>query len=186
MAFSRRGASSGRPIERMARGSSPPTRIPTTTRLRGFAGPTRRRLRRHFSKCCWRVRGEYGSSARYRSTVSIDGTNIDANASKIRLVRGACPRAGRRPDPWDRAQGSADPGLRRGRLWAATIPAMEHAIGLPHTVPADAGFASGGAVAKPGCHCQDPVPTQPHRPTTSARRPSQNPSAASGNPGAGR
>ncbi len=32
------------------------------------------------------------------------GTKIDANASKIRSVRGACPRAGRRPDPWDRAQ----------------------------------------------------------------------------------
>src|SRR5579863_5598054 len=37
-------------------------------------------------------------------TVSIDGTKIDANASRIRSVRGACPRAGRRPDPWDRAQ----------------------------------------------------------------------------------
>src|SRR6185503_13263116 len=37
-------------------------------------------------------------------TVSIDGTKIDADASKVRSVRGACPRAGRRPDPWDRAQ----------------------------------------------------------------------------------
>jgi hypothetical protein len=37
-------------------------------------------------------------------TVSIDGTKIDANASKIRSVGEACPRAGRRPDPWDRAQ----------------------------------------------------------------------------------
>ena len=37
-------------------------------------------------------------------TVSIDGTKIDANASKIRSLRGACPRAGRGPDPWDRAQ----------------------------------------------------------------------------------
>ncbi len=37
-------------------------------------------------------------------TVSIDGTKIDADASKIRSLRGACPRAGRRPDPWDRAQ----------------------------------------------------------------------------------
>ncbi len=37
-------------------------------------------------------------------TVSIDGTKIDANASKIRSLRGACPRAGRMPDPWDRAQ----------------------------------------------------------------------------------
>ncbi len=34
----------------------------------------------------------------------IGGTKIDANASKIRSVRGACPRAGHRPDPWDRAQ----------------------------------------------------------------------------------
>jgi hypothetical protein len=32
------------------------------------------------------------------------GTKIDANASKIRSLRGACPRAGRGPDPWDRAQ----------------------------------------------------------------------------------
>jgi hypothetical protein len=32
------------------------------------------------------------------------GTKIDANASRIRSLRGACPRAGRRPDPWDRAQ----------------------------------------------------------------------------------
>ena len=37
-------------------------------------------------------------------TVSIDGTKIDANASKIRSVRGACPRVGRRPLPWDRAR----------------------------------------------------------------------------------
>jgi transposase len=41
-------------------------------------------------------------------TVSIDGTKIDANASKIRSLRGACPRAGRRPDPWDRAQALRD------------------------------------------------------------------------------
>lgn len=35
-------------------------------------------------------------------------TKIDANASKIRSLRGACPRAGRGPDPWDRAQALRD------------------------------------------------------------------------------
>jgi hypothetical protein len=74
---------------------------------------------------------------------------------------------------------------------------MEHTIGLPHTVLADAGFASGAAVAKLEAKKVEPlvaIKTQPHRPparagagsTTSARRPNRNPSAASWNLGAWR
>lgn len=52
--------------------------------------------------------------------------------------------------------------------FAATILAMEHTIGLPHTVLADAGFASGAAVAKLEAKKVEPLvaiaKTQPHRP----------------------
>jgi transposase len=52
--------------------------------------------------------------------------------------------------------------------FAATILAMEHTIGLPHTVLADAGFASGTAVAKLEARNVEPLvaiaKTQPHRP----------------------
>src|SRR4051812_34222199 len=52
--------------------------------------------------------------------------------------------------------------------FAATILAMEHTIGLPHTVLADAGFASGAAVAKLEAKNVEPLVaiarTQPHRP----------------------
>jgi transposase len=52
--------------------------------------------------------------------------------------------------------------------FAATILAMEHTIGLPHTVLADAGFASGAAVAKLEAKNVEPLvaitKTQPHRP----------------------
>src|SRR4051794_21421286 len=52
--------------------------------------------------------------------------------------------------------------------FAATILAMEHTIGLPHTVLADAGFASGEAVAKLEARQIEPLValarTQPHRP----------------------
>jgi hypothetical protein len=45
---------------------------------------------------------------------------------------------------------------------------MEHTIGLPHTVLADAGFASGAAVAKLEAKNVEPLVaiarTQPHRP----------------------
>jgi hypothetical protein len=82
--------------------------------------------------------------------------------------------------------------------FAATILAMENTIGLPRTVLADAGFASGDAVAKLQARQIEPLValarTQPHRPpacagagsTTSARRPSPNPSGGSPNPGAWR
>src|SRR4051794_16901990 len=74
--------------------------------------------------------------------------------------------------------------------FAATILAMENIIGLPRTVLADAGFASGAAVAKLEARRIEPLValarTQRTDPTTSARRPSPNPSAASGNPGAWR
>jgi transposase len=52
--------------------------------------------------------------------------------------------------------------------FAATILAMENTIGLPHTVLADAGFASGAAVAKLEAKKIEPLvaiaKTQPHRP----------------------
>src|SRR5881227_1728119 len=52
--------------------------------------------------------------------------------------------------------------------FAATILAMEHTIGLPQTVLADAGFASGEAVAKLEAKKVEPLVaiarTQPHRP----------------------
>jgi len=51
--------------------------------------------------------------------------------------------------------------------FAATILAMEHTIGLPHIVLADAGFASGAAVAKLEKKVEPLVSiakTQPHRP----------------------
>jgi transposase len=52
--------------------------------------------------------------------------------------------------------------------FAATILALEHTIGLPHTVLADAGFASGAAVAKLEAKNIEPLvaiaSTQPHRP----------------------
>lgn len=52
--------------------------------------------------------------------------------------------------------------------FAATILGMEHTIGLPHTVLADAGFASGEAVAKLEARKVEPLVaiarTQPHRP----------------------
>ena len=52
--------------------------------------------------------------------------------------------------------------------FAATILAMEHTIGLPQTVLADAGFASGAAVAKLEAKKIEPLvaiaKTQPHRP----------------------
>jgi transposase len=52
--------------------------------------------------------------------------------------------------------------------FAATILAMEHTIGLPRTVLADAGFASGAAVAKLEEKKVEPLValarTQPHRP----------------------
>src|SRR3954447_11402892 len=52
--------------------------------------------------------------------------------------------------------------------FAATILGMEHTIGLPHTVLADAGFASGAAVAKLEAKNVEPLVaiarTQPHRP----------------------
>ena len=52
--------------------------------------------------------------------------------------------------------------------FAATILAMEHTIGLPRTVLADAGFASGDAVAKLEARNIEPLvaiaKTQPHRP----------------------
>src|SRR4051812_17067939 len=52
--------------------------------------------------------------------------------------------------------------------FAATILAMEHTIGLPQTVLADAGFASGEAVAKLEAKKVEPLvaiaKTQPHRP----------------------
>jgi transposase len=51
--------------------------------------------------------------------------------------------------------------------FADTILAMEHTIGLPHTVLADAGFASGAAVAKLEAKKIEPLiaiaKTQPHR-----------------------
>ncbi len=50
----------------------------------------------------------------------------------------------------------------------ATILAMEHPIGLPRTVLADAGFASGVEMAKPEARKVEPLvamaKTQPHRP----------------------
>src|SRR4051794_36973021 len=74
--------------------------------------------------------------------------------------------------------------------FAATILAMEHTIGLPHTVLADAGFASGAAVAKLEARNVEPLvaiaKTQPHRPYDFRPPPRPNPSAASGNPGAWR
>src|SRR4051812_42648508 len=52
--------------------------------------------------------------------------------------------------------------------FAATILAIEHTIGLPQTVLADAGFASGAAVAKLEAKKVEPLvalaKTQPHRP----------------------
>ena len=52
--------------------------------------------------------------------------------------------------------------------FAATILAMEHTIGLPQTVLADAGFANGEAVAKLEAKKVEPLvalaKTQPHRP----------------------
>jgi hypothetical protein len=52
--------------------------------------------------------------------------------------------------------------------FAATIPAMEPTIGLPGTVLADTGFASGPAVADLQAHGVEPLVaigrTQPHRP----------------------
>jgi len=52
--------------------------------------------------------------------------------------------------------------------FAATILAMEHTIGLPHTVLADAGLATGAAVAKLEAKNVEPLVaiarTQPHRP----------------------
>jgi hypothetical protein len=52
--------------------------------------------------------------------------------------------------------------------FAATILAMEHTIGLPRTVLADAGFASGEAVAELQARQIEPLValarTQPHRP----------------------
>ena len=52
--------------------------------------------------------------------------------------------------------------------FAATILAMEDTIGLPHTVLADAGFASGEAVARLEAQKVEPLvaiaKTQPHRP----------------------
>src|SRR6185437_1252042 len=52
--------------------------------------------------------------------------------------------------------------------FAATILAMEHTIGLPQTVLADAGFANGEAVAKLEAKKVEPLVaiarTQPHRP----------------------
>ena len=52
--------------------------------------------------------------------------------------------------------------------FAATILAMEHTVGLPRTVLADAGFASGTAVAELAAKKIEPLVaiarTQPHRP----------------------
>jgi hypothetical protein len=70
-------------------------------------------------------------------TVSVAGPRIDANAAKIRSLRGACPRAGRRPDPWDRAQ------ARRAKLAAdiaaltAAAEAADAADGDPQALPAE-------------------------------------------------
>jgi transposase len=84
------------------------------------------------------------------------GTKIDANASKIRSLRGACPRAGRGLDPWDRAQ------ALRAKL-AADIAAL--------TAKAEAA---------------DTEEINPQAlPAEIARRPSPSPSAASPNRGAG-
>jgi hypothetical protein len=69
--------------------------------------------------------------------VSVAGPRIDANAAKIRSLRGACPRAGRRPDPWDWAQ------ARRAKLAAdiaaltAAAEAADAADGDPQALPAE-------------------------------------------------
>jgi transposase len=73
--------------------------------------------------------------------------------------------------------------------FAATIMSMQTTIGLPKVVLADAGFASGAAVAELEARNIEPLVaiarTQPHRPYDFARRrPSQSPSGASSNPGA--
>jgi hypothetical protein len=66
--------------------------------------------------------------------------------------------------------------------FAATILAMENTIGLPRTVLADAGFASGEAVAKPQArHIEALVAlarTQPHRPPACAGQALRLPPAA--------
>src|SRR3954452_11569224 len=77
---SRRDASSGRPIGTLARGSSLPTRIPITT--------FRRTNKAAFEAAFLEVLLLARESGLLRlGTVSIDGTKIDANASKIRSVR---------------------------------------------------------------------------------------------------
>jgi DDE family transposase len=74
--------------------------------------------------------------------------------------------------------------------FAATVLAMEKTHGLPRAVLADAGFASGLAVAELEAHGSSPWwrSPAPNRtgPTISVRRPSQSPRAASPNPGASR
>ena len=71
-------------------------------------------------------------------TVSVAGPRIDANAAKIRSWRGACPRAGRRPDPSDRAQA-----LRATKLAAdiaaltAAAEAADAADSDPQALPAE-------------------------------------------------
>jgi hypothetical protein len=81
--------------------------------------------------------------------VSIDGTQIDANASKIRSVRGAY-----NAQAVVRAEGSqlilaadlvASP--FDALSFAAPILGMEKTVGLLPVGLADAGFASGPAVA---------------------------------------
>ncbi len=281
---SRRDASSGRPIGTLARGSSLPTRIPITT--------FRRTNKAAFEAAFLEVLLLARESGLLRlGTVSIDGTKIDANASKIRSVRydraqalreklaadiaeltakaeaadaedsdpqalpaeiarrealpakldAACARLeaeakaraeaerpeyeakkaaydarksrrGRPPKPPDgtpppdRQINLIDPDsqlMRKSKAheyrqaynaqavvcaegsqlilatnmattpsdqptFAATILAMEHTIGLPQTVLADAGFASGAAVAKLEAKKVEPLvalaKTQPHRP----------------------
>jgi len=71
--------------------------------------------------------------------------------------------------------------------FAETILAMQNTLGLPATVLADTGFASGPAVSASQAHGIEPLVaigrTQPHRPMTSARRPNPSRRARSRNPG---
>src|SRR6266436_4539996 len=83
-ASSPRGGSSGRAIATSGRASSPPTHIRTTTRSRA----SRRANKEAFEAAFLEVLLLARESGLLRlGTVSIDGTKIDANASKIRSVR---------------------------------------------------------------------------------------------------
>ena len=122
-------------------------------------------------------------------TVSIDGTKIDANASKIRSLRYDRAQALREKLAADiaeltaKAEAADAEDIEGSQLilatnmattpsdqptFAATILAMEKTVGLPRAVLADAGFASGAAVAELEARHIEPLVaiarTQPHRP----------------------